>query len=421
MAHIIGTNLDDQLFGSPEQDIIEGRDGNDLLDGGLGGDSMYGGRGDDVFVIDSPGDLVSELFGEGIDEVRSSISYTLGSNVENLTLTGAGTISGFGNSLNNRISGNDAANVFRGGGGTDTFIGGGGNDVYYVVGEVAVSRKGVYSFTGVDQVVEAVGGGTDTIFSNVSLTLGANVEKLTLTGNLNLTATGNGAGNTIVANSGQNYLRGLEGNDYLDGGVGADQMHGGTGNDTFVVDNGADFVVEQMDSGTDTVLSSISYSLHLELENLTLRGAAAIDGTGNYRVNRMFGNSAANRLDGKEGDDLLDGKGGNDTLDGGIGADRYIFSTNLHPDNIDAILGFESAADRIVLDDAVFKGLARGGLSAGAFHTGAAATDAAHRVVYDSVTGTLAFDIDGAGGAGAVTFAALQPNLALTAANFLVV
>ena len=67
----------------------------------------------------------------GIDHVHSSVTHTLGSNVENLTLAGTGTISGTGNSLNNTITGNGAANTLRGESGKDTLNGEGGRDVLY--------------------------------------------------------------------------------------------------------------------------------------------------------------------------------------------------------------------------------------------------------------------------------------------------
>ena len=75
---------------------------------------------------------VTENLNEGTDLVQSSVSYTLGANLENLTLTGAGAITGTGNVLNNSLTGNGAANVLDGQGGADQMAGGGGNDTYLV-------------------------------------------------------------------------------------------------------------------------------------------------------------------------------------------------------------------------------------------------------------------------------------------------
>ena len=118
---------------------------------------------------------------------------------------------------------------------------------------------------------------------------------------------------------------------------------------------------------------------------------------------------------------MLDGKGGADLLTGLGGADSFAFTTALGAGNIDTIGDFSVADDTIRLENAVFTGLAAGALAAGAFNTGAAASQADDRIVYNSATGALLFDADGAGGAAAVQFATLSGGLALTSADFLVV
>ena len=89
---------------------------------------MRGGLGDDTYVVDNAGDRAEEAASAGTDTVQSSITYTLGNNLENLTLTGSGVINGTGNTLNNVITGNGVANVLDGGGGNDSLIGGLGRD-----------------------------------------------------------------------------------------------------------------------------------------------------------------------------------------------------------------------------------------------------------------------------------------------------
>src|SRR5262249_14115992 len=114
----------------------------------------------------------------------------------------------------------------------------------------------------------------------------------------------------------------------LDGKAGADHMIGGAGGDTYVVDNVKDVVDEGGASGTDTVKSSIAFSLVDNgttvlgtIENLTLTGTGAIAGTGNEGANHIIGNAGANKLLGAGGTDILEGGGGADTLDGGAGND----------------------------------------------------------------------------------------------------
>jgi Ca2+-binding RTX toxin-like protein len=271
---------------------------------------MTGGLGDDIFIVNSVLDVVVEAFGEGTDEIRSgAVFYTLSANVENLVLTGAGSNNGTGNALNNILTGNSGNNVLDGGVGADTMTGGLGNDTF-VVNSV------------LDVVVEAAGQGTDVVQSGaVSHTLSANVENLVLTG----AGSNAGTGNTL-----NNILTGNSGNNVLNGGAGNDTMIGGVGNDTYVRDAVGDVLTELAGQGTDTVQSSLIYTLLANFENLTLTGVGNINGTGNAVVNVLTGNSGNNVLNGGAGADVLSGMGGNDTLvwdasdttvDGGVGSD----------------------------------------------------------------------------------------------------
>jgi Ca2+-binding RTX toxin-like protein len=306
---ITGNDAANSLSGADGIDTLIGEQGNDTLNGGDGADILEGGSGDDTYIFDG-NDTIVEEDDEGTDTVRSTQSHTLGANLENLTLLGSAT-TGTGNSLNNAIIGNDVANTLTGGGGQDTLTGGAGGDIYYVDGNDTVVESGADD-------------GQDQIHTSGSFILdnGQAVEWLVAESvpdgiDLDINLTGNELGQSLIGNRGNNFLFGRGG---------ADTLKGMDGDDTYVVD--ADDTVSETDvfggvtGGNDTVVTTTSYGLGTDLENLILDGTAAIDGVGNAAANRITGNSAANSLSGAEGVDTLIGEGGADTLDGGDGTDR---------------------------------------------------------------------------------------------------
>ncbi len=124
-----GNDIANVITGNAGANVLYGLGGNDRLDGGLGADTLAGGLGNDTYVVDNAADAVIENAGEGTDLVSSQIGWTLGAEVENLTLTGTAGINGIGNALGNLMTGNAAANMLSGFGGNDTLASGGGNDV----------------------------------------------------------------------------------------------------------------------------------------------------------------------------------------------------------------------------------------------------------------------------------------------------
>jgi trimeric autotransporter adhesin len=221
-------------------------------------------------------------------------------------------ISGTGNDLDNLIVGNAAMNVIDGRAGADTMMGGAGDDWYYV------------DNTG-DRLLENPGEGNDSVYSSVDYTLPENLEQLWLQDGA-ITATGNAANNGLHGNDAANVL---------DGGASADGMAGMGGDDTYIVDNTGDTAIEAAGQGIDTVLSSVSWTLGDEFENLILTGTAAIDGIGNALANVITGNAGAN---------VLNGMGGNDTLAGGGGDDSYYVG---YPDTVTIVENAGEGTDTV--------------------------------------------------------------------------
>jgi len=313
------TNYADLIKGLGGQDIIYAYSGNDTVDGGSGIDTMVGGSGNDIYYVDSVKDVISEKAGEGSDTVYSSVSYVLSNYIEKIILTGSGNLSVRGNNSGTVITGNAGNNliyggtgndVIDGGAGVDTMYGGKGNDVYYVDNVK-------------DVISEKAGEGSDTVYSSVSYTLSNYIEKIILTGSGNLSVRGNNSGTVITGNSGNNLIYGGTSNDIIDGGVGVDTMYGGKGNDVYYVDNVKDVVSEKTGEGSDTVYSSVSYTLSNYLENLVLTGNADLSATANNNGCDILGNSGNNLINGGTGNDTLDGSTGNDTMTGKLGDDTY--------------------------------------------------------------------------------------------------
>ncbi len=189
-------------------------------------------------------------------------------------------------------------------------------------------------------------------------------------------------------------------------------MQGGLGDDAYYVDAAGDSIGEEGD-GIDSVFSSITYTLGSTLENLTLTGTAAINGTGNEEANILTGNNGANRLIGGLGIDTLNGGLGNDNLTGGEGGDVFLFSTALSGTaNKDIITDFIAGEDHIHLENTIFsKLISTGSLSEGNFHASSTgvALDSYDYILYNTTTGGLFYDMNGSAAGGSIQFATLTP------------
>ncbi|MEI7612750.1 MAG: putative Ig domain-containing protein, partial [Betaproteobacteria bacterium] len=341
---LTGGSGNDTLSGGAGADTLTGGAGNDLLDGGTGADRMVGGTGNDNYVVDSSSDVIVENANEGTDAVQSSITYTLGANVENLTLTGASAINGTGNSLNNVLTGNAANNTLNGGTGADTMMGGAGNDAY------GVDNIG-------DVVTENANEGTDSVTATISYTLGANVENLTLSGATAINGTGNALVNKIVGNdavntisvgdgndtvwgqggndviyggngndllggdAGDDTVWGEAGDDYLQGDVGNDALHGGDGNDTLTGYDGNDSLYG--DAGNDNLWAGIGNDTLWGGDGADQMGGDAGDDVlyGEADNDSLYGADGSDLVDGGSGNDYIEGEAGNDVMQGGDGDD----------------------------------------------------------------------------------------------------
>jgi len=400
---LIGSNYNDVLTGNAGNNVLtgglgadslSGGVGDDVLNGGLGADTMIGGDGTDTYYVDSALDVVSEsnpASSGGRDIVYTEIDYTLGDNVESLRILAPGAINGTGNALNNSLYAGAGNNILDGGDGRDIA------SYLYASAGVTVSLA-----TGAGQ--DTGSSGTDTL-RNIEYLAGSAFDDL---------LTGNDGNNDLTGGMGADTLDGGAGADTLNGSVGADMMIGGDGNDIYYVDNVGDVVSETSSAttgGSDTVYSSISFTLGANIENLRLLGTDASDGTGNALNNGLYAGAGNNVLDGGDGidtvsylyatagvsvslaiatgqttggsgtdilrnvenlagsafDDLLRGNSGNnelkggsgnDTLDGAGGSDKFVFGSDFGIDRInDFTPGLDSIRLSIALGVTDFSGL----------------------------------------------------------------
>ncbi len=251
---------------------------------------------------------------------------------------------------------------------------------------------------------------------------------------------GNGGADVIFGGDGNDTLGGGDGADRLDGGNGRDRLSGNAGNDVILGGDGNDYATggtgaDKLDGGAgDDRLAGNSGNDNLMGQggNDHLDGGAGNDrlsgGSGDDLLHaeagedRLSGGSGRDVLSGGSGNDRLNGGTGADVLTGGSGFDTFVFDAALGTGNVDTIRGFQPAFDRVLLQNAIFKGLPAGALAEDAFRLGSTASESSQHVIYNSRTGALFFDPDGIGGAAQIQFARLagSPDT-VTASDFFVI
>ena len=454
----------DSVQGSDGNDSLSGLDGNDTLEGGAGNDWMHGGFGSNSLIGGAGGDYLEGWLGD---------DTLLGGDGDDHLAAGDG---------NNVIDGGAGSDVMVGRTGGDTFVFSAidgtdfvqsfesGFDGMHLDARVmsALGTGGVFS-AGDARFYAAAGasGGHDAddriVFDTTFATLYYDADGSGATAPVAIARFGQsntvvlatdivvlngttppptpaGSG-TITGTAGNDSLTGGAGNDTLDGLAGVDTMNGEGGDDTYYVTAGD---VLQDAAGVDTVVSGATWTLGAAFENLTLTGTAAINGAGNAVANLITGNGANNSVQGaggndsllggagndtlfgNDGSDWLEGGAGNDVLTGGGGQDSFVFR-EAPGTGADSLNDFGSNWDQLRLDDAGMTTLG----AAGRFTTGdarfwsaagaSAGHDADDRVVFNSSTGQLWYDADGAGAGAAQLIAALQAGATVVAGDIFVI
>lgn len=442
--YTLGTNLEDLLLVrenpyEPDEIMGNGRSGNgnslrnriygnalnNVLDGRAGADFMYGGLGNDTYIVDDLGDVVQDaisianFFDQGVnlalreggdDTVRSSVTFALGANLENLALTGSADLDGTGNELANTIIGNAGDNILYGSTGNDILNGGAGND--YLRGgsgndtaSFDTATREVRVDLGLSAAQATSGAGRDTLVSIENL-IGSNYSD---------TLAGNAGDNRVFGGRGNDSLTGGDGDDYLNGGIGSDFALYSSATAAVNIDLNITTAQETGGAGSDTLTG---------IEKLT--GSVFADTlTGNARNNILGGGLGNDTLSGNSGNDWLFGGAGRDSLSGGTGTDTFVFDKPLNSrTNIDTITDFDASADTINLDRTIFAGLPTTGLLSSAnFRVSLDGSGGANEyILYNQSSGALLYDRDSNGAGVAVQFATLtnRPHN-VTAADFMVV
>ncbi len=337
-----GTPGNDVLSG----DLVYGLDGDDTLTGssltGAGSYGfLYGGRGNDSYYISTLTTIIGEAANQGVEQVYSSVAFALPENVENLALTGALAINGYGNNASNVMIGNDAANLIDGNGegqdtlrgmaGNDTLVGGRGNDIFDGGdGQDIASFARATAAVHIDLMTVAA--------THFVINAGSGQDQLISIEGVE----GSGFADLLLGTTGADVLKGGDGDDTLDGRGGGDSLSGGGGNDVYAVSSQSDIVIENDNGGVDTIFTKTNY---------ILASGSAVEVLSTDRNDlannlNLTGNSGRQQLIGDFGMNVLTGGGGADTLVGLRGNDTYVVDVASYFPGADVVI-VEAAGEGI--------------------------------------------------------------------------
>ena len=426
----VGSSFGDHLIGNAQANALSGGGGDDTLTGGGGADRLNGGAGSDT------ADYADAMSGVRLSLTGGRSGGDRYISIENLA----------GSGHNDHLTGNGAANVLTGQGGNDVLDGGRGDDT--LLGDFAYQgdappRPGLgtgYATLGADATNTSMATAFD-ISNNFSMTSDTDIFDSTTLLHSTVNAIGNGQGGYYKVNLVAGTVITIDIDHIADPDI----------HDSWVrlLDSDGNIVAENDDGGGDPGSthnrdSSLVFVVQETGPYYVLEGAWSPDVPGDgwaeavpagsaYELNVSVefppapvqpGVAGSDTLTGGGGSDLLDGGLAADTLTGGLGEDSFRFSTELGSGNIDWIRDFKVIDDTILLDNLIFESVGGdGALALGAFYGSAAgvAHDADDRILYDTDSGALSYDVDGGGDITAIQFAQLSTNLKLSASDFIII
>jgi hypothetical protein len=182
-------------------------------------------------------------------------------------------------------------------------------------------------------------------------------------------------------------------------------------------DGKADILWRNSATGVNAIWKSANSATSQSVSPISDQNWSVLDGLESGDLLR--GGAGANTLHGTINADVIYGAAGADTMTGGLGADQFRYLNAA--EGQDSISDFLPGTDKVQVVGSGFGGLAAGALAANNFVSGAApvATQAA-QFLYNTTTGVLAFDADGAGGAAAINLVTLVGQPGISAADFMV-